>query len=222
MKIHNSILATILLSSSSMMVDASIVVGTPTSANCNPFQCPTPGFGPERRYMQIYDSSFFDEALTISSIEFFKVSPDSNLMNFDYQITLSTTSSSSTSFSFDYDQNTGSNATLFAAGSFVAAEGESLAFFGNDFYYDPNDGNLLFDIVTSNFENADNSLPRSLQMTFDSGVIRIYDGRTGCSGPCGLVTGFNTVSEVPVPASAWLFGSSLISLLGFKRQRDKC
>lgn len=35
----------------------------------------------------------------------------------------------------------------------------------------------------------------------------------------GVYTGFAEVSEVPIPAAAWLFGSAFIGLAGIKRKK---
>ncbi len=208
----------------------SVIVGTPTSSNCAPFQCTGAGAsGASTRYTQIYDSSWFNEPFTISSIEFFKTSPNANLMSFDYEITLSTTTSSSSSFSLVYDENTGSDAALFAQGSFTPSEGDFFSFQGIGFDFDPSIGNLLVDFTLTNRVGSDPTFPRSLQFSFDSGIQRIYgnygdSGSTGCSdgSDCGLVTGFNyaATASVPEPASLLLIGSGITGLLG-SRIRSK-
>jgi len=186
------------------------VVGTWDSANCLPFQCtPTPFAWPSR-YMQIYDASLFDSAFSINSIEFFKTSSDANLMSFDYVINLSTTNSSSTSYSLTFADNYGADMALFSEGYFAPSNGDFLSFGGDSFFYDPNDGNLLFEISITNMTGIDRNLPRSLQFSFDPGMQRFFGadstlpevGTTGWTGippPQGLVTGFNTVETVPEP-----------------------
>jgi hypothetical protein len=57
------------------------------------------------------------------------------------------------------------------------------------------------------------------EIIFSNNICSSYGGFGGTTGVCGTDTFSVNVSTVPVPAAIWLFGSGLVGLIGFARQK---
>jgi hypothetical protein len=156
----------------------------------------------------VYASSDFSGPISISEITFYNhnvvgpLSPENGI----YTISLSTTSAPVNGLSSNMDDKIGADDVKLFTGKLPALApgpgGELDFFLRKSFFYDPQDGNLLLNVVSHNASDAD--LPLSLDTANFSGLFsRAYangDPRNALMDPGGLVTGLNTVSPVPVPS----------------------
>ena len=201
-------------------VDAqSVTVGTavPGTEACVPFDCP--GI----RYQQVYSSSAFLTPMFISDLTFFYV-PFSQLgvNQGPYTIYLSTTSKSVGGLSTDPAANiTGSAFTFFPTGTlptFSFVDGQPVfRISGSPYYYDPTQGNLLLDIVSTSvliggatgFQVTNSPLTSRMQC---------YNVSTCGADASGLVTQFSTIPE---PATLLLVatGGLPLALRAWRRRK---
>ena len=88
---------------------------------------------------------------------------------------------------------------------------------------EPNGWNMVFDLIepTANgWLNGDSSLPTRFPLNPEDGFISLYFTDEGDWTKTVDATILSvTVSQVPVPAAAWLFGSALLGLAAAKRRR---
>jgi hypothetical protein len=207
-----------------------LIIGDPPTAsngNCIPFGCDD--WAP--RYQQVYNASNFDSALTIAGISFFQTElPGGNLASGTFDFYLSTTSSAVNGLSTTFDDNLGADNALF--GSFVLSGGAApsvLAFSGAGFAYDPSMGNLLLEIVISDYSHTGSTafLDAGLGDAGDlfSRVIGQFgssDTSVGvASSSTGLVTEF---AAVPEPSTILLLATALAAIGGLMlrcRRKDE-
>ena len=199
---------------------AGLVVGSNGIGNCYPFSCFA--FDGGTTYQEVYNSSAFPGAMTISSLSFFG-QPDSvgnGMDNAKYIIELSTTSSS---VGDGYPLTVGTDNQVFGAFTVSGSMPSVLTFTGTPFLYDPINGNLLMqvtvDSVTSTCGEGYCSFFEADDTT--AAVSRTWTGFVFGSGQGdgALVTGFDYASAIPEPGSLSLIGCGLIGLGVFFRRR---
>ena len=175
------------------------------------------------RYQEIYSSSLFSGPVQITSLAF---SPaDSVFYAADVTLRLTTTNVAVGALSPNLDSNFITPlTTVYANPNFSesltgGSESFSLVFnFATPFTYDPNSGNLLFDLLISN-QNVAEAFSRS-----GSGPIlsRAFDtaGFGDNADGVGLRTliGFQT-SAVPEPGTILLMGTGLVGLAATLRRK---
>ncbi len=177
-----------------------IGAGAP-DGNCFPFGCGT--WNPE--YQQVYAASDFSGPITITEISFYDHNNPSNDLNTgNYQISFSTTLAAVDGLDLNnLANNVGGNNTLVynadLPGLTGGAGGQLRIVLATPFTYDPSQGNLLIDVVSS----ANNGL--TFLDAYNGGANGIFSRALTpgcCSGDAGwgLVTGFN-VTGVPEPAT---------------------
>jgi hypothetical protein len=199
------------------------IIGTAEngSGNCYPFGCPSTDYGGE--YQQVYASSAFSGVTDISSITFYNTQQNSGSYALDsgtFSIYLSTTTAPVNGLSTNLASNIGSNETLVYSGALPADTksgfgGQFNFLLSHDFNYNPAQGNLLMTVASTNGNGS------NIYLDFDeSGSVtsRAYAGAFPFADPDGLVTGFDDVTPVPLPASAWLLLSALGALAFLTRQ----
>lgn len=192
---------------------ASITIGTPNGGNCFPFGCSgTPG----TRYQQVWDSSAFDGALTISSIAFV-VNSGSALNGGTFTLSLSTTASLVNGIDdMPFDDNVGADDTVIYSGTLAGQfDGTTLLFDGFSFAYDPSAGNLLLDVNVvgsgggGSFFEAMNGDATQFSRAHDFGAE--FDN-------WGLVATFN--GAIPEPAT-WGLMIAGFGLVGYAARRRR-
>jgi len=178
------------------------------------------------RYQQIYISSIFSSSGYLESMAFAPIRD--GYFSADITIKLSYSDKSIGNLSTDLESNilTGSQAVVFSQSGFYqdvtgGTENFSLLFdFGhNDFFYDPTMGNLLLDIAISNVDqNGISAVSADRTDTYTSRSYTRLDSPP-LADEIGLRTMFElTPTQVPEPATFWLFGLSMLGLFGFKRK----
>jgi hypothetical protein len=192
------------------------------------------------RFQQVYAGSFFDEAVTITEIQFRAANSENSfrpnsITASDVTITLSTTGSlaSAAGIAGAYDTNVGSDVTTVFDGPITLDRGGSNPsgspqpfeygfVLETPFDFDPSMGNLLLDV----------SVPGSATITLGSGfgALESFDAvvdqpdldgiasKTGEFGAnsTGLVTQFTT-RPIPEPATAGLLGVVALAMLRRRR-----
>lgn len=203
---------------------AALVVGSIDGGNCFPFGCNGSGIsaGESIHYQQFYSSTAFSGPIVIGSLTFYNSLPQfaGNLIGGEYIFHLSTAATGIGSVSSTLADNIGADNTLFFSGSIGTG---SLAFtvMGSQFYYDPQLGDLLLDIVVNNQDNVPNDGVNGYNDASRAGPVTqsaFMLGNTIYIGQPALVTGFGTT---PAPGTLALVGLSLAVLVRARRKRHE-
>jgi len=210
-------------------------VGSPAdtgTGNCIPFGC---GYNGE--YQQIYTAGAFSGPITINALQFYNTQNDGGataINSGNWEISLSTTPADWNTLSATPGANVGSDNSVVFDGNLSQSWtfGDTLTIsLSSPFTYDPSNGNLLMDVLSSGLPAIGSTGSSSIYFDtngFDSGN---YDGnsimgrvsyKTADSG-YGLVTGFDSVSapvtSVPAPPTFLLIGPGLIALAAPRRSK---
>ena len=199
---------------------ANITVGLPANGfgDCYPFGCAYQG-----EYQQVYTHSAFGGPATITGLEFFNTSLNSNTPSLNtgtFTISLSTTAASPSTLSSTFAANLGANNTQVFSGSLAQpwAFGDILKIqFATPFLYTPAAGNLLLDV------NVSGASAPAGNVYFDFTSSNALISRTyhpfgqGTQPPVvdvgkGLITDFLTTSTTSTPEPGGL--SAVMLALG--------
>jgi len=215
------------LLSVTVMLHASVTVGSFNTGNCYPFMCNDSGsnVGQSIDYQEAYVSTAFSGPLTVNTISWF-----------DYPLGPAVILGGSYTFYWGYSAVglglTGNFATNWVGGAgtllgtaTVPAGGVNfgtvLTLSGfSPFTYNPTNGDLLMEIVVNNQDNVPNGSGNGFNWadSTTSQIARAYcldSGGCGGAGNGALVTSFN----IPEPGSLVMFGSGLIGLAGIVRRK---
>lgn len=137
------------------------------------------------------------------------------------------------SFDFDTATNSYSNIDL----QIVDSYGNTTFSFSDNDLHPLSDSSFLWVVENYNF-SADFTDAYSLQLFYvgslqngdiyeeiyaqgESAWIQCFDTNCATYGELAVVTAGSSISAVPVPAAAWLFGSALIGMMGIHRRCAK-
>lgn len=208
-----------------------VVVGDPSvygnGENAFPFGTLPDYYGhASTRYQQVYASSAFPGALTITELVFYASSHgEAPILPGTIEIYLSVTGRGVNEISQQaFDDNLGGDPRLFATlvGGF-SLTGSELAIDGKPFYYDPAQGNLLLDIRFNGIPlgHAGPFFASLGPGNFTGGATspfsRWHDFGVGFDNQ-GLVTGFR--EYVPEPGTLLLLGLGLLGFGVVRRSRQ--
>ncbi len=152
-----------------------------------------------------------DQGLLQFSNSFGTLSGDGLASSFgdtEFSITVENTSQKRINFSFSY--------TAFVSADITADNGEDAGAYASIELFDDFSDELLFTSADAFIGGplADSSdISRTLLFTLESGSSNTIFGNVYSDGYA------EKVSEVPLPAAAWLFGSGLVALFGLKRRK---
>ncbi len=202
---------------------AGILVGDPpTNGNTFPF---VNNSASNTRYQQVYANSSFSGVTEINGLRFFaSLFPSSTFAEADYLFTLSTSNFAVDNLdTINLNANPGGDASVFAS---VHLSGATTPAFtiaagtggGSSFLYDPNQGDLLVDIVRSNVIGGGSG---GIDHNIASGGVfsRAHNFGTGFIGR-GLVTEFLTTQVQPIPEPSGLAVFAIgLAFFGVRRHR---
>jgi hypothetical protein len=190
-----------------------VIVGLPPdpgSGNSFPF-----GSAYNAEYQQVYSSSDFAGAMSITGLEFYNTqfnSGSTSLPTGTFTISLSTTSVGPSTIGGHFAGNIGGDNTQVFSGSIAQSWtfGNTLFIaFSTPFTYNPGNGNLLLDVVGSGVSTPGGSTFFDVNSTGSNTFSRVYcSGGVGCDPGTvnvnyGLVTGFE-FQPVPEPGTITL------------------
>lgn len=216
-----------------VMVHADVTVGTFLTGNCYPFMCNDSGtnVGPSIDYQQVYSSTAFSGATTITSITwYFDANDGGNALAIGGTYTFSwgyAAFNSVNNLSTNLPSNYISGPNLLGTATIPAGginDNPTLTLSGfTAFTYDPSLGNLLLEISVTNQDNVPNGSGNGYNEADNSGTVtsRAYClTNAGCfADSVGLVTTFGTGSGVPEPGTLVMFGSGIIGIAGVLRRK---
>lgn len=242
MKFVNSLstvlIAGIAILSAPLVSWSATIVGSSNTNNCFPFGCSVEG----GEYQQIYSSAAFPDSISIKSLTFYNTvsfTGASALASGSFNLYLSTTTAAVGALSTNLASNIGGDQILVYSGTLpgsspspICAEAPFNAPQGNcqfvqfnfilskNFDYDPADGNLLLTVISPEWSSSGPILYLDAVFAYSSPLTsRQYGGNYDGNLSTGLVTGFNAIAPVPLPAAAWLFLSGLGMLGIFARPK---
>jgi len=199
----------------------SIVLGTDSGGNADPFAGPFSGF-PGTEYQEAYAASNFSGPISITSVNFL-LEPGysgTTLNSATYQVSFSTIAANIDDLSgTDLQSNLGEDDAVFSTVNLSGTAPATLTFTGGPYLYDPSLGNLLLDIQISEVTSSGSAAFEDGNGDGPPGIVRysnLYNGTTGF----GMVTEFGYSAsknlsnlDIPEPSTLILFGCGLAGLL---------
>ncbi len=217
------LVACLLLLTAASAGAGTIVIGTPNGAgNCFPFGCAY-----QAEYQQVYNANQFSGTVTITGLKFYNnfYNEDATAMNTgEWNISLSTTGYDASTLTSTPANNIGADNTLVFAGNLAQpwAFGDTLEItLSTPFTYNPANGSLLMDVI-ANASDPNGRIFFDATSDAVTGRLFYYSGVTaggvGVTSSYGLVTGFETGSAIPEPASCLLIAPALLGLAVLRRK----
>jgi hypothetical protein len=204
-----------------------IIIGEPpliATGNCDPFGCPE--FFGLGTYQQVYTSSPFSGATTITGLTFYneEVPDGAEPAGGTYTLSLSYSNNAPGDLNTSSpNSNISSGSEVFFVGSLPLLSQNTLDFVGTPFVYNPAIGYLLLTVTVT--APSDHALTLFLdQSSTDAQTSDVYFGTFNSpSNTGGLITGFTTVSSIatPEPASLLLMLAGVTCLIAYQRRRHR-
>ncbi len=227
MKIVSKTLTFLILLTASLMLHASVTVGTYSGPDCYPFMCNDSGTnsGQTMDYLQVDTAAAFSGPTAINNLTFYYATGSggtSNVIGGSYSFywgyaAFNSINNLSSNLPSNYigGPNFLGTHTVPAGGQ---SYGGSLNFAVAPFTYDPTQGNLLIEVVASNQDNVPNYGGNGWNQADYSGTVSsiAYCINGGCATNFdGLVTTFGNTgsgSPTPEPGTIIMLGSGIIGL----------